>query len=216
VIGLTSAWPVAQLGISSIVDALGIHSNIVGLAIQSFIRKNSPHHIAFNHASLNSSLLSLIKLRKISVKTSPFHPNKMALSYLSQPGKQVKLSDGTTYAYLYIPAKPTKSTFLLLHGFPSSSYDWRHQVETLSSKGFGLLIPDLLGYGDTDAPKNIEAYAQKIMAGHMAEILDKEGLTKVVGVAHDWYVSRYPITLTLRKRLILHSLPLHNRISNNC
>jgi soluble epoxide hydrolase/lipid-phosphate phosphatase len=112
----------------------------------------------------------------------------MALSYLSQPGKQVKLSDGTNYAYLYIPAKPTKSTFLLLHGFPSSSYDWRHQVEALSSKGFGLLIPDLLGYGDTDAPKSVEAYAQKLMAGHMAEILDKESLTKVIGVAHDWYV----------------------------
>jgi hypothetical protein len=115
--------------------------------------------------------------------------NKMALSCFPQTGKQLKLSDGTTYAYVYIPAVPKKPTFLLLHGFPSSSYDWRHQVKALSNKGFGLLVPDLLGYGDTDAPGDVQAYSLKTMSGHIAEILDKEGISKVIGIAHDWYVS---------------------------
>jgi soluble epoxide hydrolase/lipid-phosphate phosphatase len=109
----------------------------------------------------------------------------MALSCFSHAGKQVKLSDGTSYAYLYLPAAPSKPTLLLLHGFPSAAYEWRNQVE-LSRNGFGLVIPDLLGYGDTDAPSDIEAYSLKTMSGHISEILEKEGVEQVIGVSHDW------------------------------
>ena len=53
--------------------------------------------------------------------------------------------------------------------------------------GYGVLAPDLLGYGDTDKPEGLEAYRMKRMCGHMVEILGHEGLQgKVIGVAHDW------------------------------
>ena len=112
----------------------------------------------------------------------------MALSTYPQDSKQTTLSDGTTYAYAYRPAaQADKATFLLLHGFPSSSYDWRSQYQHLADKGFGLLIPDLLGYGDTDAPSEVEAYSLKRMSGHIEEILEKEGLKNgVIAVGHDW------------------------------
>ena len=73
----------------------------------------------------------------------------MALSSYPTISKQLKLFDGTTYAYAFSPpSSAEKATFLLLHGFPSGSYDWRHQVKALSERGFGLLVPDLLGYGE--------------------------------------------------------------------
>lgn len=110
----------------------------------------------------------------------------MVLSALPLIGKSIELDDGTRYAYAYAePATFSQPTFLL-HGFPSSSYDWRYQIEALKSNGFGILAPDLLGYGDTDAPSEVEFYSLKKMSGHLAEISVKENIKKVIGVGHDW------------------------------
>ena len=110
----------------------------------------------------------------------------MALSCFPNISKRVKLNDGTHYGYAYITQSTSKPTFLLLHGFPSSSYDWRHQVSALSVKGFGVLVPELLGYGDTDSPADVEAYDFKRMSDHLAEIMAREGISSVIGVGHDW------------------------------
>jgi soluble epoxide hydrolase / lipid-phosphate phosphatase len=111
----------------------------------------------------------------------------MALSIYPSIAKQFKLQDGTTYAYIFqAPTSPSKPTFLLLHGWPSSSYDWRHQIKGLTGHGYGVLVPDMLGYGDTDSPSEWEAYSFRRMSGHVNEILEHEGLGKVIGVGHDW------------------------------
>lgn len=116
--------------------------------------------------------------------------------------KKATLSDGTTYGYVHIaPTSPTKPTFLLLHGYPSSCYDWRHQIKGLSESGFGIIAPDLLGYGDTDKPSDPSAYRQKIMAGHMVEILDIEKIDRAIAVGHDWYVIFLPIRSNIRNIL---------------
>ena len=112
----------------------------------------------------------------------------MALQQFPDKSKSFKTSDGTTYAYVVAAAKdPSKSTFLLLHGFPSSSYDWRHQIESLTQLGHGVIAPDLLGYGGTDSPAELEKFKFKTQAQHIAEILKEEGVTPVIGVSHDWY-----------------------------
>ena len=109
----------------------------------------------------------------------------MALSYFSDTSKHIQLSDGTRYANVYIFAFTSKPALFLLHGFPSSSYDWRHQIHALTAKGFGVLVPDLLGYGDTDSPAEIEVYSFRRMSDHLAEIVANEGIGKVIGVGHD-------------------------------
>ena len=40
---------------------------------------------------------------------------------------------------------------VLLHGFPETSYAWRHQIPELAKK-FRVIAPDLRGYGETDKP----------------------------------------------------------------
>ncbi|GAD96888.1 epoxide hydrolase, putative [Paecilomyces variotii No. 5] len=113
----------------------------------------------------------------------------MALQIFPDISKKTTVSDGTSYAYIRIPAaNATKPTFLLLHGFPSSSYDWRRIVPKLKEDGYGIIAPDLLGYGDSDKPEEVEAYAIKRMADHVAEIVQIEGLSlsRVIGVGHDW------------------------------
>ena len=111
----------------------------------------------------------------------------MALSHYPDISTQIKLQDGSTYAYAFKESVRDKPTFLLLHGFPSSSYDWRRQVDYFIEQGFGFLVPDLLGYGDTDSPNEVEAYSLKRISGHVAEIIAKLGIgSGVIGVGHDW------------------------------
>lgn len=98
-----------------------------------------------------------------------------------------ELSSGVTYSYVHVQAQDSKPYLLFLHGFPSSAYDWRHQIKYFSDRGYGLIVPDLLGYGATDKPQEKEAYRLKKMCGEVVEILDICGLEKVVGVGHDWY-----------------------------
>lgn len=48
---------------------------------------------------------------------------------------------------------PTLPTLLLLHGFPTSSHQFRDLIPLLAGK-FHLIAPDLPGFGFTDVPEN--------------------------------------------------------------
>ncbi|KAI3329101.1 alpha/beta-hydrolase [Xylariaceae sp. AK1471] len=101
--------------------------------------------------------------------------------------KTLTTLDGQTYVYDYAAAtNASKPTLLLLHGYPSSRLDWLHQIHALAAEGFGVLAPDLLGFGASSAPIALEAFKLKDITGHLAQILDAEGLQDVIGVGHDW------------------------------
>ena len=85
-----------------------------------------------------------------------------------------------------------KPTILFLHGFPSSSFDWRMQFDYFSSKGYGILAPDLLGYGGTDKPSDAGAYTLKKQADEVVALLEcVTGGGKAVVVGHDLYASHF-------------------------
>ena len=105
--------------------------------------------------------------------------------------KALRLPGGTTYRYVHIAPQTVnnkKPYILFVHGYPSSSYDWRHQIAYFSAQGYGVIAPDLLGYGGTDKPMELEAYRYKKMAEEIIGIVDHEvgGSGRVLGVAHDW------------------------------
>jgi soluble epoxide hydrolase/lipid-phosphate phosphatase len=113
-----------------------------------------------------------------------------SVSYSNLTDRQtLSVTGGFTHFYINIKAQDSNPTFLLLHGFPISVYDWRKQITSLSAAGYGIPAPDLLGYGETDHPDDVEEYTQSKMAVHVAEILEKEGLSQVIGAGHDWYVN---------------------------
>ncbi|KAL2808572.1 Alpha/Beta hydrolase protein [Aspergillus granulosus] len=94
----------------------------------------------------------------------------------------------TAHAYSYAfhpPSHPSLPTLLFLHGFPSSCYDWRHQIEFFSRQGYGVFAPDLIGYGGTSKPTELNDYKSKKMAAEIIELLDHESLDKVHAVGHD-------------------------------
>ncbi|EWY83277.1 hypothetical protein FOYG_13115 [Fusarium oxysporum NRRL 32931] len=92
-----------------------------------------------------------------------------------------------TYSYIHIPPQlPNTQYFLFLHGFPSTSHHWRHQISFFKAKGYGIIAPDLLGFGETSRPTGLEMYKGEDMARDIVEILMSEGVGMMVGVAHDW------------------------------
>ena len=92
-----------------------------------------------------------------------------------------------TYNYIHIPPSQNGNYLLFLHGFPSSSHDWRLQIAYFSKKGYGIVAPDCLGYGGTSKPLDMQAYKGKPMSDDIAEILKHEKIEKVIGIGHDWY-----------------------------
>jgi soluble epoxide hydrolase/lipid-phosphate phosphatase len=110
----------------------------------------------------------------------------MALQLFPHASKSITLEDGTTYAYVFVaPSSPSLPTFFLLHGFPSSSFDWRRVIPLLEEIGYGVVAPDLLGFGDSDKPGNLSAYSLKRAADHFSELISRERLQNVIGVGHD-------------------------------
>lgn len=96
-----------------------------------------------------------------------------------------RLPNGTTYSYIHCKPASQKPYILFLHGFPSSSYDWRHQISYFAKRGYGIITPDLLGYGGTDKPEELDAYRMKKMSEEVIGILDAHKVSKVLGVGHD-------------------------------
>src|SRR5689334_10978461 len=75
---------------------------------------------------------------------------------------------------------------LLLHGFPDSSYLWRHQIEALTAAGMRCIAPDLRGRGASERPEGVEAYAIRHSVADAVAILDGLGIERADVVGHDF------------------------------
>ncbi len=75
---------------------------------------------------------------------------------------------------------------VLLHRFPDSGRLWRHQVPALAAAGFQVICPDLRGYGRSDKPENIQAYALRLLVSDVTAILSGLRIARAHVVGHDW------------------------------
>jgi soluble epoxide hydrolase / lipid-phosphate phosphatase len=117
---------------------------------------------------------------------------------MAYPHSTYTTARALTYSYIHIPPQlPNTQYILFLHGFPSTSYHWRYQISFFVAKGYGILAPDLLGFGETSKPNELEMYRGEAMARDIVEIMVLEDVGVVVGVAHDWYVLRFILSYCL-------------------
>jgi pimeloyl-ACP methyl ester carboxylesterase len=75
---------------------------------------------------------------------------------------------------------------LLLHGWPDSHRLWRHQVPALTAAGFRAVVPDLRGFGASDRPGDVDAYALPHILGDVIGVLDHLGVGRAHVVGHAW------------------------------
>jgi haloalkane dehalogenase len=82
-----------------------------------------------------------------------------------------------------LPVEEPKGTVLCLHGYPESSYMWRHLLEAVADAGWQAVAPDLPGYGDSPyaGSGTWQAHVDAVDAFHR-----EQELGEVVLVVHDW------------------------------
>jgi len=100
---------------------------------------------------------------------------------------------------------------LLLHGFPQFWWSWRHQLPALAAAGFRAAAPDLRGYGLSDRPAEVAAYALSRLVGDVAGLVRALGAERASIVGHDWggvvawaFAARHP---ELVDRLVVLNAP---------
>lgn len=74
----------------------------------------------------------------------------------------------------------------LLHGFPECWHSWRAQLPALAAAGYRVLVPEMRGYGASDAPAALEAYDLASLCGDLFGAMDAFGHTQAAVVGHDW------------------------------
>lgn len=75
-------------------------------------------------------------------------------------------------------------TLLLIHGFPTASFDWVNQWPALSAR-FRVLAIDLLGFGYSDKPRD-EVYSILEQAAIVDRLCRRLGVTIEHVLAHDY------------------------------
>ncbi len=72
---------------------------------------------------------------------------------------------------------------LMVHGYPQSSYMWRHALPAVAAEGWRAIAPDLAGFGDSppDPPGTWERHVESL-----EQLRQELGLGKVALVVHDW------------------------------
>ena len=75
---------------------------------------------------------------------------------------------------------------LLLHGFPQSSWSWRHQLEALGAAGYRAVAPDQRGYSPGVRPEAVDAYGTLPLVNDVLAMADELGGHTFHLVGHDW------------------------------
>jgi pimeloyl-ACP methyl ester carboxylesterase len=74
---------------------------------------------------------------------------------------------------------------LFVHGFPEFWWSWRHQLDACADAGYRAVAMDLRGFGDSDRPDDVAAYALPNSFADVTAVIDTLGGRSAL-VSHDW------------------------------
>jgi len=87
----------------------------------------------------------------------------------------------------YVDEGPRDAAPLLfVHGNPTWSYLWRRQIAELSAEGRRCVAFDNMGFGRSDKPPHLAAYALRAHIDNAVALIDDLDLRDITLVAHDW------------------------------
>jgi pimeloyl-ACP methyl ester carboxylesterase len=81
---------------------------------------------------------------------------------------------------------PSGPAVLLLHGNPTWGYLWRKVAQALAGAPLRLIMPDLVGLGLSDKPREASFHTLQNHARVVASLLDALALREVTLVGQDW------------------------------
>jgi pimeloyl-ACP methyl ester carboxylesterase len=98
--------------------------------------------------------------------------------------RRVPLSTGVALN-VALAGEPASPPVILLHGFPESHRTWREVAPRLQGD-FYLIMPDQRGFGASDRPQEVEAYATDTLVSDIFALAEALGLERFALVGHDW------------------------------
>ncbi|MYX71710.1 alpha/beta hydrolase [Streptomyces sp. SID3915] len=103
----------------------------------------------------------------------------------SVPGAVHRLVD-VPGGRIHLLEQGTGPLVLLIHGFPETSYSWRHQLPALAEAGFRAVAVDVRGYGRSSAPRAVDAYRMTALVADNVAVVHALGEETATVVGHDW------------------------------
>ncbi len=74
---------------------------------------------------------------------------------------------------------------VLLHGVPTSGWLYRKMIPKLSANGYRVIVPDMLGFGNSDSPNGKGLYAPQNHARRLLELMEHLEISSWTQVIHD-------------------------------
>jgi len=75
---------------------------------------------------------------------------------------------------------------ILLHGFPDTAYLWRNQIDPIVQAGYRVIVPDLRGCGNSEAPVGKSKYKLETLVKDVIALMDLLRIDQASIVGHDW------------------------------
>ena len=75
---------------------------------------------------------------------------------------------------------------VLLHGFPQSSHEWRHQLVALAEAGYRAVAFDQRGYSPGARPEGVDGYRLDHLVADVLAVADELNGHQIDLVGHDW------------------------------
>ena len=110
----------------------------------------------------------------------------LAVCGACDPTTQTQVTVGGLVFDVRVSGPASGEPVLLLHGFPQTSYEWRHQIRALSAAGYRVFAPDQRGYSPGARPAAESDYTTDKLASDVLGIASALGLPRFHLVGHDW------------------------------
>ncbi|MFX4228563.1 MAG: alpha/beta fold hydrolase [Porticoccaceae bacterium] len=86
-------------------------------------------------------------------------------------------------AYMHLPAKDEHPTVLLLHGKNFAADYWEKTANYLHEKGYGVLMPDQIGFGKSSKPAHYQ-FSFEALANNTRALVNSINVGKLIVMGH--------------------------------
>ena len=86
-------------------------------------------------------------------------------------------------AYIYLEGKSDMPIVTLMHGKNFNAHYWTPTAEHLHEKGYGVLIPDQIGFGKSSKPSNYQ-YSFAVLAHNTQSLMASLKIEKSIVIGH--------------------------------
>lgn len=86
-------------------------------------------------------------------------------------------------AYIYLAPRENKPVVTLMHGKNFNAHYWTSTARYLQSLGYGVLIPDQIGFGKSSKPTNYQ-YSFAVLAAHTRGLMNSLNIKQSIVLGH--------------------------------